>query len=401
MRSFDYDTVPAGLLTVETMNLVSALHECRGQQSASLRVKSDVLDALVEVAKVQSADASNRIEGIRTSDRRLRQIMSEKTDLRSRDEEEIAGYRDVLQTVHERHDDIDVTPNVILQLHRDMYRHTPSSLGGRFKVGDNEIRGVRADGTEYVRFRPVPAVSTPDAMQRLCTAYNRAIAAGKADPLLVLLQFAFDFTCIHPFNDGNGRMSRLLTLLLLYKAGYMVGKYVSIEKEIERTKGAYYDALAASSDGWDRGANDPGPFVRYMLGVVLACYRDFERRVAAVTSARLSKAERVEAAVRTGVGKVTKADILQACPDISKVTVERALHALLEAGKVRKVGVNRATGYVWAAHASCGTPPAAGPAPQLPVGPAPPAADPAPQPQPSSGPAPQPSSGPALPMDNS
>ena len=347
MRQFDYTQVPQGLLTPETMGLLSAVHEYKGRQALCLNAKADVLDALTEVAKVQSTEASNRIEGIRTSDRRLRQIMSDKSDLRSRDEEEIAGYRDVLATIHESHDFIDVTPNVILQLHRQMYRHTPSSMGGHFKVGDNEVRGVRPDGTEYVRLKTVPAVATEDAMERLCSAYRDAVASESIDSLIASSMFVFDFTCIHPFNDGNGRMSRLLTLLLLYKAGYMVGKYVSLEKEVERTKGAYYDALAASSQGWHEGRNDPGPFVRYMLGAILAAYREFEERVSVVADSKLTKAERVEAVLRDSIGKVAKRDIAVACPDISQTTIERALSDLLAGGRIEKVGAGPATGYVW------------------------------------------------------
>lgn len=347
MREFDYSKLPDGLLTAETMMLVSAVHEAKGRQGLHATARQDVLDALVEVAKVQSAEASNRIEGIRTSDKRLREIMADRTDLRSRDEEEIAGYRDVLDVVHESYDFIDVTPNVILQLHRNMYRHTASSVGGHFKIGDNEVRGIREDGTEYVRLRTVPAVATPDAVERLCDALRSGIGSGENDPLLLSLMFVFDFTCIHPFNDGNGRMSRLLTLLLLYKAGYTVGRYVSIEKEIERTKGSYYDALAQSSDGWDTGENDPGPFVRYMLGVILAAYRDFESRINAVIGAKMTKTQRIEAFLGESIGKVTKAQILEACPDISQTTVERVLHALLEDGKIEKVGNGRGSAYIW------------------------------------------------------
>ena len=347
MRQFDYTHVPQGLLTPETMGLLSAVHEHRGRQALYLSAKPDVLDALTKVAKAQSTEASNRIEGIRTSNRRLQAIMSEKSDLRSRDEEEIAGYRDVLATVHENHDFIDVAPNTILQLHRQMYRHTPSSMGGHFKISDNEVRGIRADGTEYVRLKTIPAVATEGAMELLCSAYRDSIARESMDPLLSSLAFVFDFTCIHPFNDGNGRISRLLTLLLLYKAGYLVGKYISIEKEIERTKSAYYDALAESSEGWHEGENDVGPFARYMLGVILAAYREFEGRVSLVAGAKLTKAERVEAVLRDSAGKVTKRTVLQACPDISKITVERALASLLAEGKIEKVGAGPATGYVW------------------------------------------------------
>lgn len=253
----------------------------------------------------------------------------------------------VLKTIHESYKYIDVTPNIILQLHHNLYRHTASSMGGHFKIGDNEIHDIRNDGTEYARFKTVPAVSTPDAMERLCAAFREGFGTGALDPLLISLEFVFDFTCIHPFNDGNGRISRLLTLLLLYKSGYKIGKYISLEKEIERTKGDYYDALAISSRGWENGTNDPGPFVRYMLGVILATYRDFEDRAVTVSAAKLTKAERVENVLRNGIGKITKSEITDACPGISITTIERVLSALLKTEKIRKVGGDRKLATVW------------------------------------------------------
>lgn len=347
MRSFNYRTIPDGLLTNETMNLLAAVHEFKGRQELNLSVKPAVIDALVAVAKVQSTESSNRIEGIRTNSKRVREIVAAETRPKSRDEEEIAGYRDVLKLIHEDYDSIEATPGVLLQLHRDLYRHTPSSLGGHFKIGDNEIREIAEDGTEYVRFKPLPAVSTPQAVEELCSALTCAIEAETIDPLLASLLFVFDFTCVHPFNDGNGRMSRLLTLLLMYKAGYYVGKYISIEKEIERTKDAYYDALAKSSEGWSENANNPGPFVRYMLGVILACYRDFESRLSLVSRAKASKPERIEAYLRDHLGTVRKSEIAQALPDISETTIERTLAALLKAEKIEKIGTGRATAYIW------------------------------------------------------
>ncbi len=347
MHEFDYTRLPAGLLTQGTMDLLAAVHECRGRQASDLSADPAALGALVESARVASAGASNRIEGIRTTDARLRGIVEGRAEPRTRDEEEIAGYRDVLATIHESHDWIEPTPGVILQLHRDLYRRTPLSCGGRFKDTDNEIVGIRPDGSRYVRFRPVPAVATPDAVGRLCAALREGLSAGRVDPLLVSMEFVLDFTCVHPFGDGNGRMSRLLTLLLLYRCGYMVGKYVSVEGEIERTKGDYYGALAESSRGWDEGENDPGPFVRYMLGTVLACYRELSDRVSALRGAGATKAGRVEEALRRSVGRVTKADLLEACPGVSRTTVERALAAMLADGKIEKVGGGRSTGYVW------------------------------------------------------
>lgn len=352
MRTFDYSTTPEVLLTAETMHFISAIHEYKGRQDLYLSSQPGILDTMVEIAKIQSTETSNRLEGIHTSNKRLREIMQENTDLRSRDEEEIAGYRDVLKTIHESYEYIDVTPNIILQLHRNLYRHTASSIGGHFKIGDNEIHGIRNDGTEYIRFKTVPAVLTPDAMERLCAALREGFSVGTLDPLLISLEFVFDFTCIHPFNDGNGRISRLLTLLLLYKSGYKIGRYVSLEKEIERTKGEYYDALAISSRGWENGTNDPGPFVRYMLGVILAAYRDFEDGAVTVSAAKLTKAERVEKVLQNSIGKITKSEIADVCPDISITTIERVLSTLLKTGRIRKVGGGRSTGYMWMSHAA-------------------------------------------------
>lgn len=347
MRQFDYSRIPEGLITKETMDLLAAVHEHKGRQELHLSVRADILDALVDVAKVQSTEASNRIEGIRTSEKRLKAIMDNKTDLTSRDEEEIAGYRDVLTLIHENYKHMKITPNVLLQLHRDLYRYTPSAIGGHFKNVDNEIRGIRRDGTDYVRFKPVSAAVTPQVMDQLCKAFERAIETESMDPLLLSLLFVFDFTCVHPFNDGNGRMSRLLTLLLLYRSGYDVGKYISIEKEIERTKGSYYEALEQSSSGWDENKNDPGPFVRYMLRIILASYRDFEDRVSLVSQAKASKSERVESFVSSQIGKVRKSDIKQALPDISETTIERTLAELLKAGKLEKISGGRGAAYIW------------------------------------------------------
>lgn len=346
MRDFDYTTLPQSLLAPEIVNLLTALHEHRGKQERYLEARADVLETLSEVARVQSADASNRIEGIFTSDKRLAEIMAETTEPRSRNEEEIAGYRDVMATIHENYPYIAPTPGVILQLHRDLYRYAGASFGGAWKEGDNAIVEYDQAGNRSLRFKPVPAVATPEAVANLCQAFEAAVMEGTYDPLLLMCLFVFDFTCIHPFNDGNGRMSRLLTLLLLYRCNYLVGRYVSLEKGIEATKQTYYEALRASSQGWGEGRNDYAPFVRYLLGIVLAAYSDFEDRVEGLSDGKMRKAKRIELLFTRKAGKVTKADILLECPDVSKTTVERVLHDLLEAGKIEKVGSGRATGYV-------------------------------------------------------
>lgn len=346
MHTFDYSILSGELMEPEVANLVSTIHEFKGKQDLFVEARSDVLDTLCQVAKVQSTEASNRIEGIHTSNSRLNELMAEKTTPRNRAEEEIIGYRDVLSTIHESYDHIDVKPSVILQLHRDLYRYTSTSHGGRWKNSDNAIVESDEHGGYNVRFSPLPAVATPEAMDELCKAFDDAIRANRYDPLLLACMFTFDFICIHPFNDGNGRMSRLLTLLLLYRSGYLVGKYISLEKAIERSKKTYYEALRTSSDGWHDDTNSYAPFVRYLLGIVLGAYRDFSDRVENLSVGRKSKAERVADVFERRVGKVTKADILAECPDISMTTVERTLKELLENGHIEKIGKGRATGYV-------------------------------------------------------
>ena len=278
MRSFDYIESGKTLLTPHTTSLLAAIHEAKGRQSIQTTIRPDILETLVAVARIQSTDASNRIEGISTSDSRLNDLVSEKVTPRNRNEEEIAGYRDALSVIHESHDYIPITPNVILQLHRDLFRHTPLTFAGHFKDSDNVIIERDAHGTSTVRFAPPSALVTPELIERACSAYTQAIRDGHTDPLLAIAMFILDFICIHPFNDGNGRMSRLLTLLMLCPAnGYMVGKYISIEHLIEQSKSTYYEALAASTQGWDDNANDYAPFTNYLLGIILSACKEIRR----------------------------------------------------------------------------------------------------------------------------
>lgn len=346
MHIFDYDSFPKTLLTPEIVALVGAIREYKGRQELYLNARADALDALVEVAKIQSTTSSNRIEGISTTDARMRELMSRKTIPRNRNEQEIAGYRDVLATIHESHDFISVTPNVLLQLHRDLYSKQPQGTGGHWKQNDNVIEETDAGGVTSVRFRPSSAVETPMAMESLCESYRRAIDAGTFDSLLLIPMFVFDFLCVHPFHDGNGRMSRLLTLLLLYRSGFAVGRYVSLEMLVEDSKTEYYEALRASSTLWHENANDAKPFAAYMLGIILKAYRELETRVEGLTSARMSKSERIRAVVSATLGKITKRDILLRCPDISVAMVELTLKAMLDDGSIRKIGDGRATAYV-------------------------------------------------------
>ena len=347
MRDFDYKKSYSSLLTPEVVSLLACIHEHKGGQASYKDADADAMNELIELAKIQSTDASNRIEGIITTDDRLNKLVREKTLPRNRSEQEIAGYRDVLKTIHENHDYIPVKPGTILQLHRDLYKYSGKSIGGSYKNVDNVIAEELPDGTKRVRFEPVPAWETPEAMERICAAFAEAGSGGELDPLLLIPVFILDFLCIHPFNDGNGRMSRLLTLLLLYRTGYEVGRYVSLERLINDSKETYYEALADSSIGWHEGENDCAPFVRYLLGIVVAAYRELAERLGSIAGRPKSKPDRIRDLIKSTLGPITKTEILRQCGDISQVTVQRALAELLKNGEILKLSGGRYTKYVW------------------------------------------------------
>lgn len=347
MRQFDFKKEYIKLLTPEIVTMLTAIHEFRGEQLLYIEAEKDALCQLLEVAKIQSTEASNRIEGIITTNDRLRKIVREKTMPKTRNEREIAGYRDVLSVIHDKYDYIPLRSSIILQLHRDLFKYSGQSIGGSYKNSDNVIAEQLPDGSQRVRFQPVPAWETPETMDNLCRAFDLAIQNAEMDPLLLMTMFILDFLCVHPFNDGNGRMSRLLTLLLLYRSGYLVGKYISIEKIIADSKETYYEALQQSSVGWHEEINDYIPFARYMLGVILAAYREFSSRVYLLVKGTKTKAERVREIIKNHLGTITKSEIKIQCPDISTVTVQRVLSDLLEQGEITKIGGGRYTSYVW------------------------------------------------------
>lgn len=346
MRDFDYHKAPEKLLTSEIVQMIGSIHEHKGRQELFLEANIDELKTLLEVALIQSTGASNRIEGIFTSDKRLEELVSQKAEPRNRSEQEIVGYREVLATIHESYEYINPSPNVILQLHRDLYSYSQGASGGSYKNSDNVIAETDTEGHQKARFIPVPAFQTAKAMDELCASFLEAWEADCMDKLVLIPMFILDFLCIHPFNDGNGRMSRLLTLLLFYKAGYIVGKYVSMEMLIEKTKETYYEVLQESSIGWHEGENSYEPFVKYYLGIILKAYHEFESRVEHLKHRSLSKPDRIKAVIDKRVGKITKKEIMELCPDISKVTVERTLTDLVKSGYIAKVGAGPATAYV-------------------------------------------------------
>lgn len=345
MKAYSYKEKWEKLLIPEIVKKLTIINEFKGEQRLFIEAHKDELKELFELAKIQSTEASNRIEGIFTVDDRLKNLVQQKTTPRNRDESEIAGYRDVLNTIHESYDYIPINVNFFLQLHRDLYKYIGSVDGGVFKTSDNIIREIDENGNEKIRFNPVPAWETPEALEDLCKAFKEA--KDEVDPLILMGMFILDFLCIHPFNDGNGRMSRLLTLLLLYKSGFIVGKYISIEKIIEETKETYYEALQDSSIGWHENTNDYKPFVNYMLGVIVAAYREFESRVKLVANAKLSKPERIREIIKAHIGTITKAELLETNPDISDTTVQRTLAELLKNNEIKKIGGGRYTQYVW------------------------------------------------------
>ena len=348
MRNFDYSKKWEKLLTPEIVALLTQIHEYKGEQSLFIEAKADTLTQLVEIAKIQSTEASNKIEGIYTSDARLKALVKDKTTPKTRNEREIAGYRDVLNTIHESHDYISIRPNMILQLHRDLYKFEGYDIGGKYKAADNIIEEEDEQGNKFVRFRPVPSWETPEAIENLCNEFDKALGTGTIDPLLLIPMFILDFLCIHPFNDGNGRMSRLLTLLLLYKSGFCVGKYISIEKQIEKTKDCYYDTLEASDSGWHEEKNDPTPFIRYMLQVILACYTEFEERVGLMTETGNGSTayDIVKRYTEEKIGKFTGADVVAHCPSIGRSSALAALKKLTEEGLIIREGSGRSTFYV-------------------------------------------------------
>ena len=347
MRDFDYSYLADRTWDNEIVSYISQIHEYKGKQELFLRQRPVELNRLIEIAKIQSTEASNRIEGIVTTNARLKQLVADKTTPKNRDEEEILGYRNVLNLVHENYDVLPVRSNYILQMHRDLLKYTSYTYGGHFKTTPNEIDMMLENGEKVVLFKPLEPHETPDAIEMICAKYQEALDKELVDELILIPCFLLDFLCIHPFNDGNGRMSRLLTLLLLYRSGYMVGQYISIEKAIADTKEVYYDSLQKADQGWHEMKNDPKPFIKYMLGIILSCYKDFESRVtiAYASGARSTSYDVVKAYVSECVGKFTKQEVLMGCPSIGSSSVEAALKKLVDEGVLIRIGAGRKTMY--------------------------------------------------------
>jgi Fic family protein len=345
MRSFNYSKIKDQKWDSETLGLIAAIYKEAGKQELYLKQRPAELEKLVEIAKVQSTEASNAIEGIVTTNTRIKQLVAEKTTPRNRNEQEIAGYRDVLGVIHESFDAIPITQNYILQLHKMLYSHINNPIAGRTKTVQNYISATYPDGHSEILFTPLAPFETPEALTRICEEYNRVIGNMEVEPLIAIPVFIHDFLCIHPFNDGNGRMSRLLTTLLLYRNGFYVGKYISLEAKIAKNKDLYYNALSLSQEGWHEGTDDPLPFIKYLLGTILAAYKDFEDRFALVETKR-SALDMVRMAIQNKIGRFTKQDIRELCPTLSLSSVEGALRQLVALGEIKREGQGKGTRYV-------------------------------------------------------
>ena len=344
MRNFYYSKIKDQKWDSEILGLVAAIYKEAGKQEMYLKQRPAELEKLVEIAKIQSTEASNAIEGIVTTSTRIKQLVAEKTTPKNRDEQEIAGYRDVLSIIHENFDAIPISRNYILQLHKVLYSHMNNPLAGKTKNVQNYISATYPDGHTEVLFTPLAPYETPEALDAICDEYDRVIGNMELEPLIAIPVFIHDFICIHPFNDGNGRMSRLLTTLLLYRSGFSVGKYISLEAKIADNEDLYYEALRASQDGWLDGNEDPVPFIKYLLGTILAAYKDFGERFSLVEDKKPAL-ETVRLATQNKIGRFTKQDIRDLCPSLSISSIEGSLRKLVELGEIRREGIGKSTVY--------------------------------------------------------
>lgn len=344
MRTFNYSAIRDYLWDSEILGLIAAIYKEAGKQELYLKQRPEELEKLIEIAKIQSTEASNAIEGIVTTSTRIKQLVEEKTTPKNRDEQEIAGYRDVLNIIHENFDVIPISQNYILQLHKILYSHMNNFMAGKTKNVQNYISATYPDGHVQVLFTPMAPCETPEAIDKICEEYNLAIGNMELEPLILIPVFIHDFLCIHPFNDGNGRMSRLLTTLLLYRNGFYVGRYISLEGKIAKNKDLYYDALSRSQNGWHEGTEGIIPFIKYMLGIILAAYKDFEDRMDLI-GVKLSALEMVRRASKNKLGRFNKQDIRELCPNLSDSSIEGALRKMLSSGELKREGKGKNTCY--------------------------------------------------------
>ncbi|MGN0916477.1 MAG: Fic family protein [Succinivibrio sp.] len=344
MRIFNYSELRTQKWDFEILGYVAAIYKEAGKQEMYLKQRPHELEKLIDIAKIQSTESSNAIEGIVTTNARIKQLVEEKTTPKNRDEEEITGYRDALNIIHDSFDAIPITQNYILQLHKIMYSHTENPQAGKTKNVQNYISATYPDGHSENLFTPLSPFETPQALDRICEEYNRVIGNHELEPLIAIPVFIHDFLCIHPFNDGNGRMSRLLTTLLLYRNGFYVGRYISLEAKIAKHKDHYYESLNQAKYGWHEGTEDATPFIKYILGIILSACRDFSDRFSIVEE-KLPAIDIVRKASQNRLGKFTKQNIRELCPSLSVSSIEGSLRKLIELGELKRGGKGKSTYY--------------------------------------------------------
>ena len=345
MRRFDYSFLKDGGVPADLLNLLTGIYSMKTMDETRKNKYSSIYTELEKVAKVQSVKGSNAIEGIVTSDERIKAIVNQSSAPLNHNEQEISGYRDALNLIHTGYEVIPFNESTILDLHKILLDKAKPEYAGQYKTSDNVIMEVRGDGSRFVRFEPVFARETKKAMEQLILAYIDARDQLHANPLLLIPCVILDFLCIHPFADGNGRMSRLLTLLLLYKAGFDAGKYISFEEQINKNKDLYYQALKNSSVHWHENKNDYFYFVGNFLLTLFSCYQELDKRFATVHSGKINKTSRIEATVLNSIVPISKKEICEILPDVSPTTVEYVLSKMVKSEKVIKIGQSAATRY--------------------------------------------------------
>ena len=346
MHVFDYSFLKEGVLPVELVNLTSTISALNAISESRMENNKIVYTELEKIARIQSVKGSNAIEGIITTDARIKEIVDGNSAPLNHTEMEIVGYRNALDEIHTSHEQMIVSEQTILHLHEVMTEVAGYERAGKYKTDDNIIAEIDEYGRRRVRFAPIPASKTAEAMEQLILAYIDARDNSKINNLLLIPCVILDFLCIHPFADGNGRVSRLLTLLLMYKSGFNIGKYVSFEEQINLSKDYYYGALQDSSVGWHSNENTYTEFMKNFLSILYKCYKELDKRFSTVNGKKLKKTERIEQTVLNSVLPISKAEICGFLPDISPTTVEAVLGKMVKDGFVKKLGMARATKYV-------------------------------------------------------
>ena len=346
MHKFDYSFLNNGLLPSQIVNVTASISSLKTASQFRKNDYQKVFTELEKIARIQSVKSSNEIEGIVTTDERIIQIVQQNSAPLNHNEQEILGYRDALNIIHTGHQNIQFNENTVLSLHRTMLSAADYDFGGQYKNDDNVILEIDGQGNKKVRFAPVSASETKTAMEQLFLAFMEASSDSNINTLLLIPCVILDFLCIHPFRDGNGRMSRLLSLLLLYKNGFDVGKYISFEEQINKNKGWYYQTLKESSENWHDSKNNYFPFMQNFLMTLYECYQELDKRFAVVNSNKITKTARIENTVLNSLLPISKADICKLLPDISPTTVEAVLGKMIKSGIITMIGNGRGTKYL-------------------------------------------------------